>query len=332
MTWKRVKVGLLVLLGLVIIVPLVLYVSSIDLSKSYSASVQSLPLYDHDQRAGEYRLQANDLEFKTRLAGFQNTGDNVILLHGFPQTSKIWEPTMESAAAAGYRVLAYDQRGYSPGARPSGKDNYNIDLLVADLLTVADAVGFDTFHLVGHDWGASVGWKTVMDYPERIKSWTALSIPHIAVFQEAFNNHPEQKKKSSYINGLRKPILPEFLFVLNSEKMMKRVEGIWRDEEIKEVQSLLAEHGALTGAINWYRAMDNTEEQLTSIRKLITRPTLYVWGNQDPVISADIIPLQAPLIKASYKAIELDAGHSLIQEKRDTVINAILEHIGSAQF
>lgn len=317
----------MVLLALVLLTPIVLYVSAIDLSNSYTASVETLPLYDRTKGDGTYRIEANGLEFKAHLAGSQNTGDKVILLHGFPQTSSCWEPIMSHIAAKGYRVLAYDQRGYSPGARPKGEAHYDIDFLVEDLLALADEVDFDSFHLVGHDWGASVGWKTVMDHPGRIKTWASLSIPHIGIFQEALQNDPEQQKRSKYMSWLRTPVLPEFLFVLNSDKMLKRVEGIWRRKEIAEVKALFVEHGALTGALNWYRAAEN--DQLDKVQKNIIRPTLYIWGNQDPVIAPNIIPLQKAYIDAPYDEVELDAGHSLIQEKEEVINKLLLQHWGA---
>lgn len=326
MSWKRGKIFLSILVGLIVLIPIILYISAIDLSKSYSTGVADLPLHDGSQEEGIFRLEANEMEFKTHVRGLQNTGNNIIFLHGFPQTSKIWEPIMEEAAEEGYRVVAFDQRGYSPGARPTGKEHYDIQFLVADLLAVADAVGFEKFHLVGHDWGASVGWKTVMDHPSRVLTWTALSIPHIGVFQEALQSHPEQQKRSSYIAKLQKPILPEFLFVLARDKMMDNVRGVWREEEIEEVNALLGEHGALTAALNWYRAADITTKSVDQLKKKIVRPTLYIWGNQDQVLAPEIIPLQNKWLTAFYKEVELDAGHSLVQEKRDTVMSLFLEH------
>ena len=91
------------------------------------------------------------MEFLARVAGMHNKGHGVILLHGFPESSIMWQPLMDSVAAEGFRVVAFDQRGYSPNARPAGKNAYKTDLLVSDVLAVADQVGFDTFHLVGHD-------------------------------------------------------------------------------------------------------------------------------------------------------------------------------------
>ena len=130
MSWKLIRRILLVFLVLLIVVPAVLYLIAIDHSRSYSKSVSALSAYEGQTADGLYRLAVEDhLDFKIRIAGFEHTGEDVILLHGFPQTSVTWRPLMDAAAEQGYRVLAFDQRGYSPGARPSGSEHYHICLL-----------------------------------------------------------------------------------------------------------------------------------------------------------------------------------------------------------
>lgn len=328
MNWKKLKIGGLILVGLIILIPIVLYVASIDLSRSHKARVAALPIFSDIVDKGEYRIQANNLEFLIRTAGMQNDGPGIILLHGFPESSIMWQPLLDAAADKGYRAVAFDQRGYSPHARPSGVDDYHIDHLMADVLAIADKVGFDTFHLVGHDWGAAVGWKTTMDHPERIKTWTALSIPHNGVFFNAIQNNPEQKKRSGYMNKLRIPILPEFLFIINQKRVFEAVEGTWTPSQIAEYKALHREHGATTATLNWYRALDFDQiGNEKSLEKVITRPTLFIWGREDPVIAPEIIPLQKPYMDAPYTELGLQTGHSIMQMKEDSVLQAIFLHI-----
>ena len=104
-------------------------------------------------------------------------GEPVVLLHGFPQTSVIWTPLGGRLRAAGYRTLAPDQRGYSPGARPRGVRPYALPELVADALAVLDAATADRAHLVAHDWGAGVAWALAARHPDRVASLTSLSSP-----------------------------------------------------------------------------------------------------------------------------------------------------------
>ncbi len=329
MSWKLLRRILLVLLLLIILVPVVLYLLAIDHSRSYSKSINSLPVYEGQQVDGQYRLEVDEFEFKIKISGSEHKGKDVMLLHGFPQTSVTWQPLMDAGAEQGYRVIAFDQRGYSPGARPSGKEHYHIDSLVSDVLDVADQLGMDTFHLVGHDWGAGVGWKTVMDYPDRISSWTGMSVPHVAVFFDSFQNHPEQQKRSSYIGFLRLPIIPELLFQLRRKTIFTSIENVWTKEQLQEATAMFSEHGALTATMNWYRALDYKDEKtIESLQKKITRPTLFIWGKDDPVVAPEIIPLQRPWITSTYEELELDAGHSLMQEKTEEVVGSILRHWG----
>lgn len=118
-------------------------------------------------------------------------GPLVLLLHGYPQTRHAWRCQVPALGAAGYRAVAPDQRGYSPGVRPDPARDlaaYGIDRLVQDVLDLADAASGagQPFHLVGHDWGGHVGWLTAHRHPGRIRSLTVLSRPHPAAFRRAF--------------------------------------------------------------------------------------------------------------------------------------------------
>src|SRR5574339_996924 len=104
-------------------------------------------------------LHANGMTFRVRKAG--DTGEPVVLLHGFPETSHMWLQLIPKLVEAGYRCVAPDQRGYSPGARPADVEAYAYRALASDVFALADAAGFDRFHLVGHDWGALVGWAAL---------------------------------------------------------------------------------------------------------------------------------------------------------------------------
>jgi pimeloyl-ACP methyl ester carboxylesterase len=122
-------------------------------------------------------LTANNMIFRCRVCGMENSGEPVILMHGFPESSNMWEPMLVLLASKGYRCLAPDLRGYSAGARPKDVNSYRIDKIASDVIALADSVGFQKIQLVGHDWGAGCGWTIVEQYPDRVNSWSALSIP-----------------------------------------------------------------------------------------------------------------------------------------------------------
>ncbi|MCZ7576622.1 MAG: alpha/beta fold hydrolase [Dehalococcoidia bacterium] len=155
-------------------------------------------------------VQANDMTFRCRFAGETGeTGEPVMLLHGFPETSHMWVDLLPKLEAAGYRCMAPDQRGYSPGARPEGKENYTYRGLAGDVFALADAWGVERFHLVGHDWGAGAGWAAVALEPERIASWSALSVPHVAAFGTAIREDADQAQRSQYITFFQEPGVAE---------------------------------------------------------------------------------------------------------------------------
>jgi pimeloyl-ACP methyl ester carboxylesterase len=126
------------------------------------------------------RLQARGLVFDVLAAG-DPAGEPVLLLHGFPQTAACWTELAEVLAGAGYRLLAPDQRGYSPGA----VHDYRMPELVADVLALADRAGVGRFQLVGHDWGGAVAWHLAARHPERVATLTAVSTPHPRAFAAA---------------------------------------------------------------------------------------------------------------------------------------------------
>jgi pimeloyl-ACP methyl ester carboxylesterase len=160
------------------------------------------------------RLRARGLVFDTLVAG-PPTGEPVVLLHGFPQTAACWIRVAQALAAAGYRVLAPDQRGYSPGARPAAVRAYRMPELVADVLALAEAAGAARFHLVGHDWGGAVAWALAGRHPERVATLTSVSTPHPRAFAAALLTGG-QLPRSAYIGFFRIPRLPELVLGLGS--------------------------------------------------------------------------------------------------------------------
>ena len=162
---------------------------------------------------------------------------------------------MERLQAAGYRCLAPDQRGYSPGARPEGVESYRLPQLVSDIAAIADAWGAPRFHLVGHDWGAGVGWAFVAAHPGRVLSWTALSVPHPAAFGAAIRDDPDQQQRSQYIGVFQQPGVAEAMLSANDFGPLK---AIWNESspgEVAEYVAVLSQPGALTAALNWYRGV-----------------------------------------------------------------------------
>ena len=308
--------------------------SALDNELQYSASVATLPVFSPTTTDGLVRISANNMEYRARIAGFTanvdgSTRPTVILLHGWPTTSAMWIPLIQPLVDAGYRVFAPDQRGYSVGARPEGRDNYTVDRLSADILALADEIGVDQFHLVGHDWGAVVGWQTVLTASERVISWNALSIAHPASFGAAVENDPDQAARSRYFMLFATPWLAESVFSMRDFALLKGAYGPFPEDTKAEFLAMFAEPGAMTAGFNWYRAMLVTAESGPSWNPEVTTPTLFVWGNQDGAVGRWATEDQARFMKGPYQIIEVEAGHWLLATDDGTVINAIVQHIQS---
>jgi len=323
--WKYIVSGFLFL---IIVAPTLYYLASLDWQYKHSNKTNSLPYYKPGSADGIYRIKVNNFEFRARMAGMDNKGPALILLHGFPASSASWVPLIPSLAKAGYRVIAYDQRGYSPGARPFGKDAYKINKLSRDIFDIADTLGIEKFHLAGHDWGAGVGWYTAMNAPDRLLSWAALSIPHFGSFLKSANEDPEQSKRSGYFKFLKTPVYSEFLMTINRQKAVRGMYSQLPEEIRDEYLAILSEPMALTSALNWYRAIDieGVSENL-SLQKPVTVPTLFIWGTKDGVVAESSVARARKLMPTSYKELAFDAGHGITQEIPELLVPALLEFL-----
>lgn len=272
-------------------------------------------------------LAANGMRFRCREVG--RGGVPVMLLHGFPETSCMWEPLLERLAMEGFHAVAPDQRGYSPGARPRGAEHYSYAALAADVFALADALGWQRFHLIGHDWGAGAGWAALAVNPARIASWSALSVPHLAAFGQVIRNDPDQGQRSEYMRFFLEPGAAEQAFAADDFAMLRQVWAEHHDAALQaEYLSVLSEPGALGAALDWYRGTRGMDPDDSEVRfDPVATPTLFLWGNRDVAIGRAAVDAAARWMVGSYRFVELDAGHWLMQEAPDAVIDAILGHL-----
>lgn len=293
-----------------------------DWDEPHAKATAALPVLG-SQYDDLVRIRANEFEFRARLKGFDGDRDGVILLHGFPETSAMWEPLIDALAERGHPVVAFDQRGYSPGARPDAIEDYQPMLLVQDVVDVANAADFERFHLVGHDWGAIVGWGVAMTVPERVRTFTALSVPHPKAFLEAMTNDDDQRERSGYVGFFRTPWLPELVFAFNDLAALRGLYRSMPDAQRDEYLSVFAEPGAMTSALNWYRAMD-IGPGLDRLDPAIVPPVLFIWGNRDQAIGRAGVESQRAFMPADFTEVELDVSHWIIQEAQARVIDEVL--------
>jgi len=269
-------------------------------------------------------FQHDGFSFDVDDTGGDSGGDAVVLLHGFPQTKASWHAVTPALVEAGYRVLAPDQRGYSPGARPPGRRDYSLDKLVGDVLALADTADVERFHVVGHDWGGAVAWGLGASAPERVASLTSLSTPHGRAMATSMVTSL-QLLKSWYMLAFQLPGLPEKLIGAGGGQ---RLRAQLRDSGLPPAQvdaSLeLMTSGGARGALNWYRALPFSPPAMAAT---ITVPTLYVYGDADFALGRKAADLTARHVTGPYQFEVMDGVGHWIPEEGERLNPVLLAHL-----
>ena len=276
------------------------------------------------------RVDVGDLTFEVRVDGPED-GRPVLLLHGFPETSASWAAVTPLLTQAGLRTYAPDQLGYSPGARPGEVEAYsaqNLAQVTADLMTALEIPVAD---VVGHDWGANVAWTLAAWHPDRVRSLTAVSVPHPAAYTAAYRADPEQRERSSYIRLFWQEGKAEEVLLADDARRLRRMlsggeqaSGV-PDESIDEYVAVLSAPGALTAALNWYRAMSSD----TRVEPVAV-PTTYVWSDGDVAIGRTAAGACANHVTGDYRYVELPGvTHWIPEQAPEQLARAILDRIAS---
>ena len=274
------------------------------------------------------QLTVGGLVFDARTWG-PRAGRSVLALHGFPEGSRCWDRVGVRLAGAGLCVVAPDQRGYSPGARPTDVDAYTLDHLVADAAGFLAALGWPSADVVGHDWGAVVGWALAARRPDLVRTLTAVSVPHPAAFGAALRDDAEQRTKSAYIGLFRSPGKAEQVLAGSDGAALRAMlDGSGLDPaEVAAVVDPLLEPGALTAVLGWYRAM--RAEDHAGVGP-VPVPTTYVWGAQDVAVSRAAAEGAAAHVSGQYRFVELPGVGHWVPEQAPEVLEAlVLERLRS---
>jgi pimeloyl-ACP methyl ester carboxylesterase len=257
-------------------------------------------------------------------------GPLVLLLHGFPESRHSWRAALPALAAAGYRAVAPDQRGYSPGARPDPADlsNYAFDRLVADVIEIAAAAGYDgkRFHLVGHDWGGQVSWGVAGKHPERLASLTILSRPHPSSFRRALlKEDGDQKHRSRHHRAFLDADTGKLLLADNARRLRDGLFGQGVPAAaLEEHLSVLGNPEALEAALAWYRSNKGLAADIGTIKA----PTLYIWGDADATVGPDAAYGTGEFVGAAY-AMEVlpNVGHFVMDQAPAKATDLMLAHL-----
>ncbi len=267
-------------------------------------------------------------------------GQLILFAHGFPEFWFQWRRQLNEFGRD-YLAVALDLRGYNLSHKPADVSQYAISHLVEDLRALATHLGQAKFFLVGHDWGGVVCWFLAARYPEAVKKLVILNAPHPAVFARELRNNPEQRQASQYVLMFRSPAAEAVLSANNFAALQDRVlaEGLRRgtltEAERQAYLQAWSQPGALTGGLNYYRALGTgaaTLEELSSALDMgtalrVTVPTLLIWGEQDhALLTGNLNGIEEFVPNVTVRRIP-DASHWVVQEKPELVNRLIREFL-----
>jgi pimeloyl-ACP methyl ester carboxylesterase len=253
-------------------------------------------------------------------------GEPVLLLHGFPQDSSAFDQLAPALHSAGLRTLAPDQRGYCPSARPRGRRAYRLRAAVDDVLALLYDAGLSGAHVVGHDWGGAVAWALGAWHPDRVRTLTVLSTPHPAAMTWSLLRSG-QVLRSYYMGLFQLPVLPERVLLANQGAALRRalLRGGLPGDAVARYVARMLEPGALTAALNWYRALPLTVRQPVGKVRV---PTLHVWSTGDAFLGRAATEATAAHVDAPYRLEVLeDVPHWIPELAADRAAELITAHV-----
>jgi len=263
-------------------------------------------------------------------------GPLIVLLHGFPEFWFGWRLQLVPLAAAGFRVLAPDMRGYNLSSRPTGYRAYGAQQLAEDIVGLIGALGAESAMVVGHDWGGTVAWTMAMNHPEAVERLAILNAAHPRRLRKGLQN-PRQLRKSWYFFFFALPDLPERVVRDRHWRFLKRFLRDARPEytpkELDRYVEAWSQPGAAAGMIDYYRASvhESGKQAEASIRP-ISAPTIVIWGQGDRYLGANLAepdPADVPNLDRVVRVA--DASHWVHHDQAETVTELLIEFFGAAR-
>ncbi|MEA2171519.1 MAG: hypothetical protein QOF76_4819 [Solirubrobacteraceae bacterium] len=251
-------------------------------------------------------------------------GETVLLLHGFPQHRSSWDALVPILNDAGYRTIAFDQRGYSPRARPKRRFDYRMPELVADAKAAIDQLAGGRAHVVGHDWGSAVAWSIAAQEPASVASLTAVSVPHPFAFLRSMVT-TRQGVRSWYMYLFQLPWLPELLLRTQWKRSLVDY-GRQTPALAERDRAAFTGPGALTGPLNWYRAMLFVDPRRMADK--VSVPALLVWSDGDVFIDRRSVDRCAQYVTGPYRLEVLrGATHWIGDQAPEQLAQCLVPHL-----
>jgi pimeloyl-ACP methyl ester carboxylesterase len=261
----------------------------------------------------------NGIEMHVVIAG---SGPDVLLLHGFPDSHKLWRQQIPAMVAAGFRVIAPDLRGFGHTEIPKGGvAAYRMDQLVADVVSLLNVLGVVKVRLVGHDWGAAIGWQTAILHPDRIDRYVAISVGHPTSFKRGGF---EQKVRSWYMLMFQLRGFAEWLVSVNDFKLFGQLSGF--PQEVPNWKADLGRPERLTAALSYYRA--NIALMLSSDIGDATVPVMGIWSTRDTALTEQQMVNSAQFCKAGWRYERIDnVGHWVPLEAPERLNHLLIDYL-----
>ena len=247
-------------------------------------------------------------------------GAPVLLLHGFPDDRHLWRHQVPALASAGLRVIAPDLRGFGDAPQPQDPSQYGLDVAAQDVIGILDALRVRQVQMVGHDWGAALGWRIAALYPDRVRRYVALSVGAPGAPPTA-----EQKEKSAYFLVFRRP---------GSEDEIRRDNWKWFRDWLRGAPDTdryiekLSRPGALTAGLNWYRATNRPAASTTDSPPVVSCPVMGVWSDGDAYLTEEAMRTSGARIKGSFEYEKVvGASHWMMLDKPDALNRLLLRFL-----
>jgi pimeloyl-ACP methyl ester carboxylesterase len=251
-------------------------------------------------------------------------GRPVVLLHGFPDSGRLWRHQVPVLRDAGYQVIVPDLRGYGRSDKPTGVAAYAMHELVGDVAAMLDQLDIERAHLVGHDWGAALAWALAMRRPERVDHFVALSVGHPAAMRKA---GLRQLQKSWYMLLFQFPGIAEQWLAGDDWANFR---ALARHPDADEVIAELSRNGSLTPALNWYRANVPPESLLRrpTPPPPVQAPTMGVWSDQDIALTEEQMKRSQEYVTGTWRYERVaDAGHWMQLDVPDVVSELLVDFL-----
>jgi epoxide hydrolase 4 len=282
-------------------------------------------------------IQTNGIKLHVLTDGPEH-GQPVVLLHGFPEFHYGWRKQIPALVGAGFRVIVPDQRGYNLSDKPRGVAAYDVHELAKDVIGLFDHFGIQKAKLVGHDWGAVIAWTVALNHPARLEKLAILNVPHPDVMTRFLLEDSAQRKKSWYIFFFQLRFIAEWMLRRDNFRNMARMllgsgkKSTFTRDDLAEYKKAWSQPGALTGMINWYRAIfQNSFGRFFNRKHLparrVTPPTLILWGKNDVALSHEMVKPSLELCENGRAVYFENATHWVQHDEADEVNKHLIEFL-----